>query len=275
MRTRTLAKKEEEEKENETPSLNPIQARRPISISIPSLPKDLTPFLVLLIIIASFLLGMLFTKVQYLEKGSTTVAAANTGTQPSQAPQGNQPSQAPVKANVGVGHFPVKGDKNAKVTVIEFADFRCPFCEKVFTDVESQLQKDYIDTGKVKFYFRQYAFLGPASTVAANAAECANEQNKFWDMHDYLYKNQPSESDTSMYTTDNLTQIAGTLGMNTDQFRTCLSSNKYNKNVTDDFTAGQKAGVSATPTFYIDGNQLVGAQPYSAFQTLIDQELKK
>lgn len=243
--------------------------------SIPSLPKDMTPFLVILIIIASFLLGMLITKVQYLEK-TTTVAAVNAGAQPSQAPQGNQQPQPTLgKQNVDNGHFPVKGQESAKVTVIEFADFRCPFCEKVFTDVEPQLQKDYIDTGKVKFYFRQYAFLGPASTVAANAAECANEQNKFWDMHDYLYKNQPSESDTSMYTTDNLTQIAGTLGMNTDQFRTCLDSKKYDKNVTDDFTAGQKAGVSATPTFYIDGNQLVGAQPYSAFQTLIDQELKK
>lgn len=237
--------------------------------SIPSLPKDLTPFLVVLLIIASFLLGMLITKVQYLEKGAAGV------TVPTQAAAPGQPSPALGKQNVDNGHFPVKGNPNAKVTVIEFADFRCPFCEKVFTDVEPQLQKDYIDTGKVKFYFRQYAFLGPASTVAANAAECANEQSKFWDMHDYLYKNQPAETDTSMYTTDNLAQIAGTLGMNTDQFRTCLDSKKYDKNVSGDFAAGQKAGVNATPTFYIDGNQLVGAQPYSAFQTLIDQELKK
>lgn len=243
-------------------------------VSIPPMAKDLTPFLVLLLIIASFLLGMLITKVQYLEKGANTTAAVNTGAQPYKAPQGAGQA-APIKANVDVGHFPAEGNKNAKVTVIAFEDFRCPFCKKTFDGIEPQLKKDYIDTGKVKFYFRHYAFLGQASTVAANAAECANEQNKFWDMHDYLYKNQPSESDTSMYTTDNLTQIAGTLGMSTDQFRTCLDTKKYDKNVSDDFAAGQKAGVNATPTFYIDGNQLVGAQPYSAFQTLIDQELKK
>ena len=234
-----------------------------------------TPVLVVLLIIAAFFLGMLTTKVQYLEKGGTTTTTANPQAQTAPQAAAQQPQPTLGKQNVDNGHFPVRGQDSAKVTVIEFGDFRCPFCEKVFTDVEPQLQKDYIDTGKVKFYFRQYAFLGPASTVAANAAECANEQNKFWDMHDYLYKNQPSETDTSMYTTDSLTQIAGTLGMDTNQFSTCLSSKKYDKNVSDDLAAGQKVGVSATPTFYIDGNQLVGAQPYSAFQTMIDQELKK
>ncbi len=252
--------------------IDPIEPTR-FNLRIPRNIKT-TPILVVLLIIAAFFLGMLTTKVQYLEKGNTTVAGAIAPTQAVQA--GNQQPQPTLgKQNVDNGHFPVKGDPNAKVTVIEFGDFRCPFCKRFFTDVEPQLQKDYIDTGKVKFYFRQYAFLGPASTVAANAAECANEQNKFWDFHDYLYKNQPSETDTSIYTTDNLTQIVGNLGMDTDQFRTCLDGKKYDKNVSDDLAAGQKVGVNATPTFYIDGNQLVGAQPYSAFQTIIDQELKK
>lgn len=263
-----------EKKERTEPTIVPSVKKRD-SISIP-LPKNMTPILVGLLIVASFFLGMLVTKVQYLEKNNTTAVAVNAAAQPTQAlPRGNQQPQAPVKANVDVGHFPIKGNDNAKVTIVAFEDFRCPFCKKFSDEVMPQLQKDYIDTGKVKFYYRNYQFLGPASVTAGNAAECANVQGKFWEFHDYLYKNQPSESDTSLFTSDSLTQIAGQLGIDTTQFKSCLDSKKYDKNVSDDMAAGQKAQTTATPTFYINGNQLVGAQPYTAFQTIIDQELKK
>ena len=244
------------------------------SFNLPVIGNNITPVLIILIIVGAFFIGSLWTKVQLLEKNgsapSTLVAAPV-------APQGNQP-QAPApgqKYTVDVGHFPVKGKSDAKVTIVAFEDFRCPFCEKTFTDTEPQIFKDYVDTGKVKFAYRHYQFLGAPSVVAGNAAECANEQKKFWEFHDYLYKNQPSESDTSMYTTDRMTEIAGQLGMNVSQFKSCLSSNKYQKNVDQDFADGQKVGVSGTPTFYINGIQLVGAQPYSAFKTIIDQELSK
>ena len=227
-----------------------------------------TPILVVALIVASFFLGSLYTKVQYLEKG-TQLAAAPSGN------AGNQPTPTPGKVKVDVGHFPVKGNKNAKVTVIEFADMRCPFCEQFFTNTEPQLFKDYVDSGKITFAFRQFAFLGPASTVAANAVECANDQGKFWDMHDYLYKNQPAETDTSMYTTDNLTQIAGTLGLDTTKFQSCLSANADNKNVSADYNAGQQAGVSGTPTFFINGTPIVGAVPYDQLKSAIDAELAK
>ena len=228
--------------------------------------KSTNRALIVVLIIASFFLGSLTNKVATMKTGGT----AGTNAVPTPAAQ---VPQAPAKVNVGVGNFPVLGNKNAKVTVINFADFRCPFCEKLFTEVESQLIKDYVDTGKVQFAFRNYAFLGPASVVAANAAECANEQGKFWDMHDYFYKNQPPESDTSMYTVDNLTQVAGTLGMNTDQFRSCLSANKYQKNVDQDLAEGQKAGVSGTPAVFVNGALIVGAQPYETFKTAIDKAL--
>ena len=231
--------------------------------------------LVVLLIIAAFLIGVLFTKVQYLEKNQTGSLAAAPSQQAGAQP--NQP-QAPVpgqKQNIDVGHLPPLGNKDAKVKIVEFGDFRCPFCDQFFKNTEPQIKKDYIDSGKAVFYFRHYQFLGPASVVAGNAAECANEQGKFWDFHNYLYENQPSETDTSMYTTDKLTQIAGTLGMNTSQFQSCLSSTKYQKNVDEDLAAGQKAGVTGTPTIFINGLPIVGAQPYSAFQTVIDQELKK
>ena len=123
------------------------------------LPKSSTQILVVLLVIAAFLLGVLFTKVQYLEKNQLAV---NNPTAVPAAP-GQQAAPTPgVKVNVNAGHFPILGNKDAKVTMIEFADFRCPFCEQFYSQTEPQIIKDYVDTGKVKFTFRNFAFLGPA-----------------------------------------------------------------------------------------------------------------
>ena len=226
--------------------------------------------LYILLLIAAFIIGYLVARVQLLEKGQTAAVAPGQ-----QAAAPSAPNPKDVLKKLTPGHFPAKGNQNAKVTVVEFADFRCPFCEKFFTDTEQQLLKDYVDAGKVKFIFRNYQFLGDASVFAGNAAECANEQGKFWEFHDWLYKNQPPESDTSMYNVDSMTTAATSLGMNGDQFRTCLAATKFKDNVTKDLREGQGVGVSGTPTFYINGRQLVGAQPYTAFKTIIDEELKK
>ncbi len=230
-----------------------------------------------LLLVAVFLIGYLIARVQFLEKGSTTATATAPSApgQPQQPQAPSAPNAKDVLKKLSLGNFPVKGEKSAKVTLVEFADFRCPFCEQFFTNAEQQLIKDYVDTGKVAIYFRNYAFLGPSSIVAANAAECANDQGKFWEFHDWLYKNQPPETDTSMYNTDSLTTAAVNLGMNGDEFRNCLSSNKDNANVQKDLTDGQAVGVSGTPTFYVNGNQIVGAVPYDNFKTAIDNELKK
>lgn len=234
-----------------------------------AMPKSYTPFLIVLLIVAAYFLGALTTKVQYLEKNGAAPAVAGAQVTPGQA----APTAQPEKVDVSVGHFPVLGDDSAKVTLIEFEDFRCPFCEQYFTQTEQQIISDYVNTGKVKLAFRHYQFLGDASVVAGNAAECANEQGKFWDYHNYLYKNQPPETDTSMYNTDSLTQAAGTLGLNTDQFRSCLDSKKYQKNLDTDMADGQKAGVSGTPSFFINGKLLVGAQPYDSFKKELDAAL--
>ncbi len=234
------------------------------------IPKSHGSLLVVLLIIASFFLGSYYTKVQYLE-GNWKIKQAVQGTQTKFAV-----TPTPVKkVFIGLGHFPTKGNKNAKVTIVEFADFRCPFCERFFTETEPQLMKDYVDTGKVQFAFRQFPFLGPASTVAADAAECANDLGKFWEFHDYLYKNQPPESDISMYATDTLTQAAGTLGMNQDQFRSCLDGKKDESKALLDLADGQQAGITGTPTFVVNGTLIVGAEPYTVFKTAIEQALKE
>jgi protein-disulfide isomerase len=245
------------------------------SIPVPhfrSLP--LNTYLVFVIVIFAFILGMLTIKVLDLQQQVNDNKSASAA-----VPQGGStlPSAIPTPAgpvNVSVGNFPMKGNSNAKVTVIEFADFRCPFCEQWYKTVEPSLMKDYVNTGKVKFYFRNYAFLGPASTLAAEAGECANDQGQFWALHDYMYSNQPDESDTSMYTNDNLTQIAGNLGMDTSQFSSCLSSKDTSDKVSKDLSEGSTAGVNGTPTTFVNGVAIVGAVPYDQLKSAIDNALK-
>ncbi|MBI2031697.1 MAG: DsbA family protein [Candidatus Levybacteria bacterium] len=233
--------------------------------------KSYTPILLVLLLVAAFLLGALSTKLSYVEKGQGQTGQTQTGI------QGTVPNQAPspgVRVKVDNGHLPVLGKNDAKVTIIEFADFQCPFCERFFKDTIPNLKKDYVDTGKVKLAFRHYAFLGQESTWAAQASECANEQDKFWEYHDYLYNNQGPEN-SGAFAKDKLIGFAESLGLNKDQFASCLNSDKYSKNVSDDLSAGQKAGVTGTPATFINGQLIVGAQPYASFKTLIDEELKK
>ena len=235
---------------------------------------SLTAFLTITIVVFAFFLGMLTNKVSDLEQQVKT--SGSTATTAVAAPAAPGVSTAPAgPVNVGVGNYPPQGDPNAKVTVIEFADLRCPFCEQWFTNIEPNLIKDYVNTGKVKFYFRNYAFLGPASTLAAEAGECANDQGKWWPFHDYMYKNQPDESDTSMYTNDNLAQIAGNLGMDTSQFSSCLSDPNTAKKVAQDLSDGQAAGVNGTPTTFVNGVPVVGAVPYAQIKEAIDADLAK
>lgn len=233
--------------------------------------KSYTPILIVLLLVASFLLGALSTKLAANQNSTGNPKTSAQPNSPQTAP--NQPAPG-AKVNVEKGHLPILGNKNAKVTIIEFADFQCPFCERFFKDAEPNIIKDYANTGKIKFAFRHYAFLGQESTWAAEASECANEQSKFWEFHNYLYNHQGPEN-SGAFAKDKLIGFATSLGLNTDQFSSCLNSDKYAKQVADDLAAGQKAGVNGTPTTFLNGQPLVGAQPYSAFKTLIDQELSK
>ncbi|OGH06986.1 MAG: hypothetical protein A2W22_00720 [Candidatus Levybacteria bacterium RBG_16_35_11] len=229
------------------------------------------PFLVVLLIIAAFFLGSLTTKVSMLQGGTTAPKQEEKAFAPTQGAGPQQPDPNK-RYDIDAGHFPVKGDKNAKITVIEFADFQCPFCEKWFSDAGTQLIKEYVDTGKASFAFRNYAFLGDESKWAAEASECANEQGKFWEMHDYLFKNQSGENQGG-FSKENLKKFAAALGLNTTQFNSCLDTDKYAKAVDDDLAAGQKVSVSGTPTTFVNGKILVGAVPYAELKNLIDQEL--
>jgi len=176
--------------------------------------------------------------------------------------------QLPTKQNIDEDDDPFLGDKNAPVTIVSFEDYQCPFCKRAFDQTFPQLKREYIDTGKVKYVYRDFPLsFHPQAQSAAEASECADEQGKFWEYHDAIFQNQQSLG-SALYT-----QLAEQLNLDVDQFQQCVDSGKFRQEVQDDFSYGSSVGVSGTPTFFINGIKLVGAQPYQAFKQVIDAEL--
>jgi protein-disulfide isomerase len=164
----------------------------------------------------------------------------------------------------------ILGDPNAPITMIEYSDYQCPFCKRFFDESEVILRKEYIETGKVKMIYRDFPLPGnPYAMPAAEAANCAKDQGKFWAYHDLIFKNQ-----NNLATIDYL-KLAEELKMNVQEFKNCLDSNKYTQKIQNDYNLGSSIGVNGTPTFFINGKQVVGAQPYSVFKNIIEQELNK
>ncbi len=240
---------------------------------------------VMLLMVGSFFLGHLYTKVQYLEGkipgGSKGVAGVKT---PTPSPSENLPQDSgPV--NVSLDDDPVLGSKNAKVTLVEFSDYECPVCKRHYEQTYPELKKDYIDTGKVKLVFRDFpiSYHDPMATAEALAANCARDQggdSSYYKYHNELFTR--TKSGGNGLTKDDLYKIASDLGFNLTTFKSCLDSEKYKDEVKKDLADAQKVGVSGTPTFFIGktndsqfvGEKIVGAQPYSVFKSKIDELLK-
>jgi protein-disulfide isomerase len=144
------------------------------------------------------------------------------------------------------------GNASAPVRVEEFGDYQCPACAAFFINLEPQVVKDYVDTGKIYFSFTPFSFIGQESTDAAMAAYCARDQNKFWEYHDYLYNNQSGENKGN-FSVARLEQFAQTLGLNADTFKTCLEGKKYSAQVQSDYDYGVGKNITSTPSFLVDG----------------------
>lgn len=240
------------------------------------------PSLVFILIIMAFGIGVLYTKLQYLES-KTTGGSAVPLAQPQAQPPAPTLTADQLKQLISTGFS--KGDPNAKVIFIEFADYQCPFCERFFTQTEPQLLKGYVDTGKVRFVYHDLAFLGQESIWAAEAARCAGDQGKYWDYHDYLFKSQGQEN-SGAFSKDNLKKFAKAVGLNQSQFDACLDSEKHKDEVNKAVQGAQAAGVSSTPTTFINTRMMaaynsgsgrwesIGAAPYSMFQSAIEDALK-
>lgn len=160
---------------------------------------------------------------------------------------------------------PFIGNENAKVTIVEFSDFQCPYCKKGY-DTMKEVLANYPEDVKIVFVnfplsFHQYA------QKAAEASECAFAQGKFEEYHDMLFENQDA------LTLDDLKGYAATLGMDTETFNTCLDSGEMTAEVEGDITSGSEHGVTGTPAFIINGEKIVGARPYADFETAIEEAL--
>src|SRR3989344_6120600 len=196
--------------------------------------------------IATFVLGGLF--VLSLFTGGFGIKKADAYVAPS---AGNLPSQptpsvpsgvAPVSARELVDDDPYLGKKDAPLVMVEFSDFQCPFCARFRQQAFDQIKQQYVDTGKVKFVYRDFPLesIHPTARKAAEASECADEQGKFWEYHDKIFEDQTALS------LDSLKQWAKDLGLDANKFNTCLDSNKYADEVTKDLDDATKSGGRGT-----------------------------
>ena len=181
-----------------------------------------------------------------------------------------------VQMSIGSGWYSI-GRTDAPVTLVEFSDFQCPFCKRFHTEAYAELKKNYIDTGKVRFISRDLPLdFHPFSMKAAEAARCAGDQGKYWEMRDTLIANSATLSD------DMISKSAEGLAIEMDEFHSCISSEHHKSEIQKDADDAASVQISGTPSFVLarsakdklDGVKIVGALPYAQFQTAIDQMLK-
>lgn len=200
--------------------------------------------------------------VVYSGRGSDSAA-------PKQMAAANPPTTAVVSGDLA-DDDPMLGNPSAPVTLVEFADFQCPFCGRMFSETLPQIKEKYVKTGKVKFVYRDF----PLSSIhqfaqkAAEAGECADDQGKFWQYHDVLYVRQQQLSG------ENLKKWAGEIGLDMAQFNQCLDSGKYADEVAKDLQDGVNAGVTGTPATFVNGRLVSGALPYAQFEAVIEEALR-
>jgi protein-disulfide isomerase len=180
--------------------------------------------------------------------------------------QAQAPSE-PAVQNIEVGNAPARGPKNAPVTIVAYSDFECPFCSRAVPTLK-QIEEEYKGKVRVAFKHQPLPFHQNAKP-AAMAAMAAHEQGKFWEYHDKLFANQRAMDRAS------LEKYAQELGLDVGKFKAALDGNKFDAQITADMNEATRMGVSGTPTFFINGRMLVGAQPVDAFKRVIDEELKK
>ena len=190
------------------------------------------------------------------------------------APPEEAPSKAKITDLTGINML---GNKNAPITVVEYTDYQCPFCQRFHITAFAEIKKAYIDTGKVRFFSKDMPLdFHPNAMRAAMAARCAGEQNKFWELRDVMGAN-PNSLDM-----DHIINFAGDLKLNTSQLRSCIDSGKYKDPIQTDVLEAMKIGANGTPTFIVgksvgngvDGELVVGAIPFQMFDSKIKELLK-
>lgn len=174
---------------------------------------------------------------------------------------------------------PLLGKASAPITIVEFGDFQCDRCARFAKYTESQVNQTYVQTGTVNLVFKYFPNYGPDSTPAAMAAQCTNDQGKFWNYYDILFKNQ-GPPNFGWASKDNLKKFASQIpGIDMQKFNSCLDSQKYLSFVQSDLALATSLGLQGTPTFVIEKNDgsssqtLPGAYPFPSFKAIIDKDI--
>ena len=189
--------------------------------------------------------------------------------------------QPSIPLEISADNDPVIGDPDAPITIIEFSDFQCPFCARFHIQTLPTIMEEYIEKGSVKLVFRDFPIqsIHPNAVPASVAAECANEQGKFKQMHDILFEKQNEWSNLeTVYAIELFNQYSEQINLEQEQFSSCLSTAKYVKEIQNDLDDGRTYGVTGTPGFFIGNQQigfveLKGAQPFESFKKVIDSQL--
>jgi len=223
-------------------------------------------------VVASASILISFLGFSAINNGSELVLIANHDNQDSILPNS-------ISSTFMANGSPILGDPNAPITLIEFGDYQCHFCNVHFHNTEHKLLENYIDTGKVKMIFKDFTIIGPDSINAAHGSHCANDQGKFWEYHDILYNNWTGENN-GWASSNNLLKFAQEIDLDIDQWSDCIVSEKYSQMITDSNNDARNLGITGTPAFFVIGSdnkitKISGAQPYENFEKIFNLELKK
>jgi len=173
----------------------------------------------------------------------------------------------------------ILGNPDAPVTLVEFGDYQCHFCNVHFHNTEHRLLENFIQTGKVKMIFKDFTIIGPDSVNAAHGAHCANDQGKFWQYHDVLYTNWTGENN-GWASSDNLLRFAQEINLDIDEWSECMIDARHSQIIADSSNDARDLGITGTPAFFVIGpdskiTKISGAQPYEKFEEIFNAELEK
>ena len=174
---------------------------------------------------------------------------------------------------------PILGDSNAPITLVEFGDYQCHFCNVFFHSTEEDILKNYVETGKVRMIFKDFNIIGPDSINASHGAHCANDQGMFWEYHDILYNNWTGENN-GWASSENLLRFAQEVGLDVDMWSECMINGDHSQIIVASNDNARTLELTGTPAFFVIGpdgkvTKLFGAQPYATFENIFETELEK
>ena len=189
-------------------------------------------------------------------------------------PQSEDDSKLLTESKLIQNGSPIMGNPSATITIVEWGDYQCTFCYKFHQSTLNTIKQDFIETGKVKLVFKDFPLNGPDSVLAAEAAYCAQDQGKYWQYHDELYKNWGGER-KGWVNRDSLDKFATTVSLDLEKFDKCLDDHKYLERVNQMYEFGKEIGIDATPSFLVFSNEkiikITGNQPLEVFLKSLDE----